>query len=530
MSTQEAIEQPLSQEEIAEQKAIKAYNKDLKYALQRLTIFLEPIETSFTGMGLPSLFGWLVVRTGTGIIITSPMGAGKTLMVKIIEVLTQLTNGADHILNVQEFKKTDWKEYLPAHAVEEHFLFLIPEISAMPKYSQELFWDRIPALQSDGNFEYRYPSTDKEEGGSIVFENCSAAYAIASQPPKTHALINDTTFRTLANDRCWNIILINQLRGEVNVPISKVNDVLKKIDILEGDYTNLLIKTTTSRFKRFKGLALPKTSRKRIYKGEEITEKYWMLSEAFVKFENGQSNHVKQAFHISQSTLNLEAFEDCIRNQYSVNRRTEQMNNLLKQWGLFLNIPTIKQVHVDLFVSLFGFYVNLFNSLTTGTVEQSIDIKYGAVEMLCRVSDLIARNRLVTQTLLTKEFNAEDPDVSFHVNSLVEAKILKGTKPLVKKRVKRAQSSKNPRTVRRQTNVLTSVGLLTKRVATKDDSTNNQKILPREAIYDFTEIINGHFVIYASILDDLLPKAVRKQIPQLQKFLKMNNHPTLENF
>ena len=44
----------------------------------------------------------------TNIFLIGPMGAGKTLIVHIVEMLTELSNGADYIFNVQEFKKTDW--------------------------------------------------------------------------------------------------------------------------------------------------------------------------------------------------------------------------------------------------------------------------------------------------------------------------------------------------------------------------------------------------------------------------------------
>ncbi len=185
--------------------------------LKKVVTFLKPIELNFTGIGLPTLFSFLACNTGAGIISTAPMGSGKTLIAKLLEELMKQSHKADHVIIFQEFKKTDWiRIFSKKHYYNEFFHFSVPEISAVSEYSQNLFLEKIPALQSDGNFEYTY---GKEEDEKIELTDCDASYFIASQPPKTSALINDTTFKTLANDRCWNILLINQLRGRSNIPI-----------------------------------------------------------------------------------------------------------------------------------------------------------------------------------------------------------------------------------------------------------------------------------------------------------------------
>lgn len=490
-------------------KEERAYSKELKRCLERLSTFIQPIEEHWSGIGLATLFVWLAARTGAGIIITAPMGAGKSLVVKIVEWLMEASGFADYVFNIQEFKKTDWKEILPEYANDKFFFFSIPEISVMLKYSQELFLPKISTLQSDGDFEYRFPSAGDDEGGSIIFENCQAGYAIASQPPKTYAIINDETFKTLANDRCWNIILINQLRGSENVPLKDIDKHCSKIDLEDGNYVRLKIKRTAA-FKR-----LPKVLNT-IIDGKT----YLDIDRAYIRFDNGRQ-WKNQSYHLTKSTLNTDKFVEIIRNQYSVNRRYQQMNDILKEWAAFLNVVTVKQVHIDLFLSLFGFYVKLFNSLTIGNVEKSIDFKYGATEMLCRISDLKSQGEIVTQHLLTLEFNTEEDDISKHISELIKASIIQEYKPKTRKKVPRSHRKKDVRSIYRQTNILRSVGLLSKRFATKDDSKGNPNVSPREAIYDFTDDINDHFVLYANILNDMLDWTTLITIPHISRYLAM---------
>lgn len=512
---------------------VKRYEKELMRCIKHISVFLKPIEENWTGAGLPTLFSWIAMKTGAGVIVTAPMGAGKTLVVKLVDFLMRkgevidIVNDKQLIYNLQEFKKTDWILMFPAFAERKTFHFSIPEISAMPEYSQEFFWSRIPAFQSDGEFLYCYGADNSvdENAGKIEFKNCKASYIIASQPVKTYNIINDTTFKTLANDRCWNILLINQLKGLINVNLNLIDEKLAGLNVKK--YTKILLRKTS----KFKSLPAELTV---IRNGIEHVE----LTEKFVKFENGSSSAYKdKADHVTASNLDISKLIMAIRNQYSVNRRDEQINDILKEFCVFLNTPVVQQVHVDLFVTLFSFYINLFNQLTIGSVEDSIKIKYGAVEMLGRISALISKNQFVTVDLLKKEFNSSTDDVTVHLRELtaehcgilkeripiIEESKKKEKKKKLEEKTKRASSDKSNKTVTRSTKTLKSVGLLTQRFATKLDTEKNAGLKPRQSIYEFTGKINNHFEFYAAILNDTLPKSVKKNIPQVERFLNRSS-------
>lgn len=505
----------------------------VKRALTRITSFTKPIEEKFTGLGLPVLFSWLACRSGDGIVCTAPMGAGKTAAAEFVAELMTQSEFADHVFNLQEFKKTDWKAILPAHAEEEFFHFSVPEISAMNEYSQELFWSKIPVLQSDGTFVYIYPAADGDEkGGKIEYIRCEASYFIASQPPKTDKIVNDTTFRTLANDRCWNIILLNQLRGRSNVKLDKISGIVSSLNLSSGCFTHLIRKVPKNAPKegfpadwiRFKKTSEVKRKDKKTKKMVKVilVEEYHRIPTIYVKFHNGTD----VVSHLTQSSLDVEELEDCIRNQYSVDRREEKMHTILREFVSFLDEDTVEQVHVDLFVQLFGFYIKLFNRLTIGSVEQSISIRYGAVEMLCKISSLIARGKLITQELLTKEFNAVVEDVAAHIEDLLAHNIIKLRKlpPISRKKgSKRYEKKKSPQMIRRQAKTLMSVGLLSKRFANAADIMDDDNVRPRMVIYEFTDEINSFFKLYALILSELLPKKLLKTIKHIEKFLPLLN-------
>lgn len=495
-----------------EEKAENKYNRDLVKILKRVGEFLTPIEEKWSGIGLVTLESWLWLKSNVGVICTAPMGAGKTLIAKWVFALMEQSGAADYNFIIQEFKKTDWKQILPTDANEKVFHFNVPEISVMPKYSQDFFWSNIPVLMSDGNFTYRFPSSDGEEGGAILFTDCQASFFVASQPPKTHNIINDTTFKTLANDRCVNVFNINQLRGSVNVHVRHVEDQCLKLGLKSGKFSRITLPYN----KKWDFLPKECFTEKEI-KGK--ARKFVEIPRNQVKFDNGKSKHEKLATHVTQSNLDISELEDVLRNQFSINRREEHINAVLKEWAIFLNDPVVKQIHIDVFVTLFGFYLNLFNKLTEGSVEDAIKIKYGAVEMLARISDLIARNRVVTQNLLTKEFNAEEDDVQHHVSELVRAKILSETRPVLDKPLPRSHRPKATRNVRRTTKTLKSAGLISMRRATRLDQEKDKDVKIRESVYEFTDDIHQFFKIYATILKDTLPKKVLAQIPQIEKHL-----------
>ena len=81
--------------------------QDFNKILKHLAKFISPIEEKFTGVGIPALFSYLATLTGAGVIITAPMGSGKTLITKIIEEMHKVYD-SDHVITIQEFKKTDW--------------------------------------------------------------------------------------------------------------------------------------------------------------------------------------------------------------------------------------------------------------------------------------------------------------------------------------------------------------------------------------------------------------------------------------
>ncbi len=503
---------------VVEKRQLKA-QKMVKNALTRITEFTKPIEERFTGLGLPILFSWLACRSGDGVVCTAPMGAGKTAAAEFVAELMKQSEFADHVFNLQEFKKTDWKAILPAYAEEEFFHFSIPEISAMNEYSQELFWSKIPVLQSDGTFVYIYPAAEGDDkGGKIEYIRCEASYFIASQPPKTDKIVNDTTFKTLANDRCWNIILLNQLRGRANIQINEIPGIISRLKLDSGVFTHLIRKVPKKAPKEGFPADWIRFSKTRNIKGKSIIEEFHRIPTYYVKFRNG----TERVQHITQSSLDVTELEDCIRNQYSVDRREEKMNSILREFVSFLDEDTVEQIHVDLFVQLFGFYIKLFNRLTVGSVEQSISIRYGAVEMLCKISSLIARGKLITQDLLTKEFNAVIEDVAAHIEDLLAHNIIRLRKlpPISQKKgSKRYEQKKSPQMIRRQAKTLMSVGLLSKRFANTSDIDKDGNVRPRMVIYEFTDEINSYFRLYALILSELLPKKLLKTINHIDKFL-----------
>ena len=84
------------------------YQKDLERITKKIVTFITPIEENWTGIGLPTLFCFLANITGAGVIATAPMGAGKTLMARILENLMDLSGFSDKTVVFQEFKKGDW--------------------------------------------------------------------------------------------------------------------------------------------------------------------------------------------------------------------------------------------------------------------------------------------------------------------------------------------------------------------------------------------------------------------------------------
>lgn len=150
--------------------------------------------------------------------------------------------------------------------------------------------------------------------------------------------------------------------------------------------------------------------------------------------------------------------------------------------------------------------------------------------MLGRISALLAKNQIVTVDLLKEEFNTSDTDVTCHINELIGSHILREYKPVIEEslpseKTKRVESAKSSKTVTRTTKTLKSVGLLSQRFATKLDTEKNAGLKPRQSIYDFKgttnkpNLIDNHFIFYAAILNDTLTKAVRKNIPQVERYL-----------
>jgi len=476
------------------QKFAKIKNKDLKllthqeqeeyhyrFCLSKIIEFIKPIEEKFTGLGLPILFSFLSNRTGTGNICTSPMGAGKTIIAIFIEYLMKLTNFADYVIPFQEFKKTDWMAIFPERRYEnEFFHFSIQEISAVGEYSEALFWDKIPTLMTDGSFLYR---SSKDDDDVIQMTNCRASFFIASQPPKTHHIINNETFRTLANDRTWNIILLNQMRSMRNSDLSEVEGICEKIPLFN--------KAGNPRFFR-----------------SDIDK---------IKYLNTNGSKVSHLTEVDWESV--KEFENIVRNQFSVARRYSHMNNIILQFANLLNIKLVRQVHLWLFLDLFSLYIDLYNKLTIGSVEQSVDIRYGAVEMLCRINDLKTQDKIITQKLLCKEFNTSVEDVREFLNELVYQNIIQESEPVGKAPTKRSKRKKSSRAVREQTNKLIESGLITKRFASRIDAKNNSDVQPREVIYEFSSLIDEFFKFYAEILASFLSDKDLKSIPQINKFL-----------
>ena len=139
--------------------------------------------------------------------------------------------------------------------------------------------------------------------------------------------------------------------------------------------------------------------------------------------------------------------------------------------------------------------------------------------MLCRISGLDSQGEIITQTLLTKEFNAEEDDVAKHINELIKSFIITERLPKSRKKLPRSKRSKSPRAVIKQTKALQSVGLISKRFATKKDKENNPDIGIKEAIYEFTDKIKGYFTIYANILNDMLDWTTLINIPQIRRYI-----------
>ena len=179
------------------------FRNEVKLLDDRILDFISPIDKTYRGLGIPTLYGALSILANRSVFFIGTRASGKSRTIKSVPEVKDTFEQSWDSFTLQGLAMRVGKR------ANQHLVWKIDEFGTFSKYHRRLFLDVVPKIISEGEYTHITRSL------TIIIQNCKLTLLIALQPILYSQLCRtENRWEAMATDRFSRFVLLNPLRSK----------------------------------------------------------------------------------------------------------------------------------------------------------------------------------------------------------------------------------------------------------------------------------------------------------------------------